>query len=56
MDSSDLLFLVDVIKDCFHLRGNWWVHKDNDGKLVEVSEDLNEALHELAEILEAADE
>jgi hypothetical protein len=46
------LYLLQGILECFTKRGRWISHKDNDGQVVDVSEDLHDYLAEATEFLE----
>lgn len=50
-DYDDMLDLLLLLEDCFVLRDDRYWHKAQDG-WVEVSEDLNDYLAELADLLE----
>lgn len=56
---SDLELAHDVLRnilDCFLKKNDYWYRmKDNDGKWVDVNEDLNDYLIEAEELLEATD-
>ena len=51
-DFEHTLELLRSIRDCFFKRGRWWMHKSNDGEVVEVSEDLHDYLEEADELVE----
>lgn len=47
--------LLENILSCFSVKERWIIHKDNDGKWIDVSEDLHDYLTEAREHLKPED-
>jgi len=54
--TPELTQAVEVIENlisCFRHKREWYYHKDNNGQLIEVSEDLHDYLLDAAEYLDS---